>query len=65
MCNLYESLIEYARQDIYPMHMPGHKRNQDFHMDNPYFFDVTEVEGMDEKQIAKDYLTEKGLIANE
>ncbi len=24
-----------------------------------------EVEGMDEKQIAKDYLTEKGLIANE
>ncbi len=48
MCNLYESLIEYARQDIYPMHMPGHKRNQDFHMDNPYFFDVTEVEGMDD-----------------
>lgn len=29
------------------MHMPGHKRNQIFSMDNPYSFDVTEVEGTD------------------
>ena len=65
MDRLHKKLEEYGKSDFYPFHMPGHKRNQDFHMDNPYFFDVTEVEGMDEKQIAKDYLTEKGLIANE
>lgn len=29
------------------MHMPGHKRNPAFAMDNPYAIDVTEVEGTD------------------
>lgn len=29
------------------MHMPGHKRNTSFVMENPYAWDVTEVEGLD------------------
>lgn len=45
--NLYEQLLAYRDADFYPMHMPGHKRNADFYMENPYSFDVTEVEGTD------------------
>lgn len=45
---LYEKLTEYSRADILPMHMPGHKRNPGFQMENPYAIDVTEVEGMDD-----------------
>ena len=46
--NLYEELISYQESGIYPMHMPGHKRNPDFQMVNPYGIDVTEVEGTDD-----------------
>lgn len=45
--NLYDSLLQYAAESRYPMHMPGHKRATDFVMENPYSFDVTEVEGTD------------------
>lgn len=45
---LYETLTEYCRQDLVPMHMPGHKRNPSFVMENPYKIDVTEVSGMDD-----------------
>lgn len=45
--NLYEHLKNYEKQNILPMHMPGHKRNPAFAMDNPYAIDVTEVEGTD------------------
>ena len=45
--NLYDSLLQYAAQSRYPMHMPGHKRAAGFVMENPYSFDVTEVEGTD------------------
>lgn len=44
---LYETLKEYCRADILPMHMPGHKRNHKFCMENPYELDVTEVPGLD------------------
>lgn len=46
--NLYETLTEYSHEDIVPMHMPGHKRNPVFTMENPYGIDVTEVEGLDD-----------------
>ncbi len=46
--NLYESLQSYCASGIYPMHMPGHKRNQALQMENPYRWDVTEVEGTDD-----------------
>ena len=45
--NLYDHLKNYEKQNILPMHMPGHKRNPAFAMDNPYAIDVTEVEGTD------------------
>ena len=42
---LYETLTGYGRQGILPMHMPGHKRNPSFVMENPYGIDVTEEIG--------------------
>lgn len=45
--NLYENLRSYSTSGIYPMHMPGHKRNPALQMENPYGWDVTEVEGTD------------------
>lgn len=46
---IYESLIENAESGIYPMHMPGHKRNGKFlQMVNPYTIDITEVDGFDD-----------------
>lgn len=44
---LYETLKEYCDEGIVPMHMPGHKRNPSFAMENPYEMDVTEVTGLD------------------
>lgn len=45
--SIYETLIHYKNSNMYPMHMPGHKRNKEFSMCNPYAIDVTEVEGTD------------------
>ena len=46
--NLYDELKKYSENDIYPMHMPGHKRNEAImHMKNPYSIDITEIEGFD------------------
>lgn len=56
--NLYKKLQEYAKEDNYPMHMPGHKRNQDFVMDNPYALDITEIDGFDNLHDAEDILKE-------
>ena len=39
-------LESYARSDIYPFHMPGHKRQPVFAMD-PYAVDITEIDGFD------------------
>lgn len=48
MDSLLKQLQEYIKQDYYPMHMPGHKRNikllNEF---NPYEIDLTEVDGVD------------------
>ena len=44
--NLYEKLIEYSGTSAYPFHMPGHKRQMMF-MENPYRFDLTEIDGFD------------------
>lgn len=45
---ILDYLNDYAERDIYPMHMPGHKRNFDF-LDgiSPYRIDLTEVAGSD------------------
>lgn len=44
---LYEILKEYAASDFYPWHMPGHKRHLG-KMENPFSFDITEIEGFDD-----------------
>ena len=45
MKSLKEKLIEYAKSDIYPMHMPGHKRNMALFSDvkNTIAFNVKEL----------------------
>ncbi|MDD7349421.1 MAG: aminotransferase class I/II-fold pyridoxal phosphate-dependent enzyme [Clostridiales bacterium] len=43
-----DALWQYSQSDIYPMHMPGHKRNPACVMDNPYQIDMTEVPGVDD-----------------
>lgn len=48
MDRLYDKLIAYNKEGYYPMHMPGHKRNQTLmQMVNPYSVDITEIEGFD------------------
>ena len=46
--SLYDKLIEHNKNQVYPMHMPGHKRNtQMMSMVNPYSIDITEIDGFD------------------
>ncbi len=43
---LLQRLIEYVHSDVYPFHMPGHKRKiSDF--PDPFMIDITEIEGFD------------------
>jgi arginine/lysine/ornithine decarboxylase len=44
---LYGHLREYLARDIYPFHMPGHKRNPAFLPPDLHTLDVTELDGMD------------------
>ncbi len=46
MLYLEKALTAYRETDIYPFHMPGHKR-QPFDFPNPYTVDITEIEGFD------------------
>jgi arginine decarboxylase len=48
MGNLYNRLKKYEKEDICPMHMPGHKRNIDMLGGIfPYDIDITEIYGFD------------------
>ena len=42
---LEEKLLENAKSDIYPFHMPGHKRR--LSADDACQIDITEIEGFD------------------
>lgn len=44
---LYEHVIRYAKQGVYPFHMPGHKRNPAFLPEALITLDVTEFGDMD------------------
>jgi arginine decarboxylase len=56
---LYNKLLEYSKEGIYPMHMPGHKRNTELaSMVNPYSLDITEIEGFDNLHSANEILLE-------
>ena len=43
---LEQKLNELEQSDIYPFHMPGHKRAF-LPFANPYAIDITEIEGFD------------------
>ncbi|WP_310603122.1 aminotransferase class I/II-fold pyridoxal phosphate-dependent enzyme [Anaerosporobacter sp.] len=56
---LYDKLVKYQEEDVYPMHMPGHKRNLELmNMINPYAIDITEIDGFDNLHDAEDILLE-------
>lgn len=44
---LDKALKRYAAGDVYPFHMPGHKRNA-LNFPNPYTIDITEINGFDD-----------------
>jgi len=44
---MYKQIIDYLACDIYPFHMPGHKRNPKFFPPNLQCLDMTEIPGMD------------------
>lgn len=57
MQELDQKLIEYGKSDVYPFHMPGHKRRKlDF--PNPYEIDITEIDGFDNLHHAEEILKE-------
>ena len=45
--SLYERLKKYGKSDYYPFHMPGHKR-KDMVFENPFDWDITEIDGFDD-----------------
>ncbi len=58
--DLYEKLIEYSESGVYPMHMPGHKRNSEFFpCKNPFLLDITEIDGFDNLRNPKDILLDE------
>ena len=57
MSELLKRLKEYADSDFLPMHMPGHKRRTGS-IGNPFFIDITEIEGFDNLHHAEGLLLE-------
>lgn len=55
MGELINKLIEYKNQNIYPFHMPGHKRQIEM-LINPYDYDITEITGFDDLGDSEDIL---------
>ena len=46
MINLYNELQEYCKQDWYPYHMPGHKRQDKSGISSELRnLDITEIDG--------------------
>lgn len=54
---LYDKLVEHNENSVYPMHMPGHKRNTKLmNMTNPYAIDITEIDGFDNMHNPKEVI---------
>lgn len=54
-----EALYEYSKGEVYPFHMPGHKRNFcPETLKNPYEIDITEITGFDNLHHAEGILLE-------
>lgn len=58
--SLLKRLKDYRRTDLYPFHMPGHKRQVTEEwiktFPNPYSIDITEIEGFDNLHHPEDIL---------
>lgn len=57
MTELYERLRDYAATEMYPFHMPGHKR-QCAPFGDPFAVDITEIDGFDNLHHAEGILKE-------
>ena len=59
MIRLYEKLCDYGKKDIYPFHMPGHKRNPEL-MSSwfPFQMDITEITDFDDLHDPADIILE-------
>ena len=55
---LQKQLEAYAQQELYPLHMPGHKRRMAPGPGLPYGWDVTEVPGTDDLHDAREILAQ-------
>ena len=61
---LYKKLIDYINTDIYPMHMPGHKRNGVFMPQSLHYnIDITEIPGFDDLREPRGVLLETDELA--
>jgi len=61
---LYNKLKEYSAGGVYPMHMPGHKRNPGLLPPGlPYDIDITEIHGFDDLHNAEGVLLETAELA--
>ncbi len=72
--SLNNEILKYVNNNVYPFHMPGHKRNEAFLLKNSNLYDFTEVHGLDnlhsptsvidelENTIAKKYEADKSFI---
>lgn len=58
MGELWDKLTELSDSNMYPFHMPGHKRNPDSCMNTGFLFDhdITEIDDFDNLHDAKDIL---------
>lgn len=61
---LYDKLNTYAHSDVYPFHMPGHKRKVKL-TESPYVYDITEIDGFDNLHHARGILKESMDMAAE
>jgi len=62
---LYDELKEYSAGGVYPMHMPGHKRNPEFMPSGlPCGIDITEIRGFDDLHEPRGVLLETAELAS-
>jgi arginine/lysine/ornithine decarboxylase len=63
---LYSKLKKYADSGVYPMHMPGHKRNAKYLPAGlPCDIDITEIQGFDDLRNPRGVLRETADLAAE
>ena len=64
MDNLLQNLLRYGESNMYPFHMPGHKRNrQGSPLEEAYHIDITEIEGFDNLHFPEGILREEQQYA--